>query len=473
MLYSIAIILYVLLGITIIVRLLLNGMRPTRTLAWLFAIFTIPVGGMFLYLMLGRNRRRNKLFKLKQTPKVISFTKRAIKECSPIPIEEFDEHHKIVSLITKNSNFKPSSGNKVKLLKNGKITFEAIFEALQNAEHFIYLEYYIFEEGKLTTELLNLFEAKIKKGVRIYILYDGIGSLSLSTSYIKKLNQIGVHTNKFLPIRFGKFISSINYRNHRKIIVIDGKIAFTGGINVSDKYVKGDPDLGMWYDMHLQIKGPAVNSLKAIFALDWYLVSMDDSILNVSYFTENLNVGNSSVQIVRSGPDDDFSSTQQMYFSIINEAKKYVYIANPYIIPGESILDALKVAALSGVDVRLLLSEKSDSSIVKWCVRSYFERLLQAGVQIYLFPDGFLHSKTIVSDDTISSVGTTNLDIRSFEQNYEVNAVIYDDDFARELRVDFTEDCKKSVRLDYATFIQRPWLDRLKEGAAKIFSPVL
>ncbi len=454
-------------------RLLLNGMRPTKTLAWLFAIFTIPVGGMFLYFMLGRNRRKNKLFKLQQAPNVISFMQRALKESSSITEEEFNEHHKIVSLITKNSYFKPTAGNKVKLLKNGKATFEAIFFALQNAKSFIYLEYYIFEEGKLTAELLDLFKKKIKEGVHIYILYDGIGSLSLSKAYIKKLKDIGVCIHKFLPIRFGKFLSSINYRNHRKIIVVDGRIAFTGGINVSDKYVNGDLNLGIWYDIHVQIQGPAVNCFKAIFTLDWYLVSSDQSILNTSFLSEYQIEGNSSVQVVHSGPDDDFSSTQQMYFSIINEAKQYVYITNPYIIPGESILNALKVAALSGVDVRLLLSENSDHRMVRWCVYSYFENLLHAGVQIYLFPDGFVHGKTIVSDDTISSIGTTNLDIRSFEQNYEVNALIYDDDFAQELKNYFLSDCEKSNQLDYNIFVKRSRLDRLKEGFAKIFSSVL
>jgi len=195
--------------------------------------------------------------------------------------------------------------------------------------------------------------------------------------------------------------------------------------------------------------------------------------LKTSYFYPHKNAIGSTAQIVHSGPDSDFSATQHMYFSIINEAQDYVYITNPYIIPGESILDALKVASMSGVDIRLLLSKKSDNAIVKWCVRSYFERLLQAGVKIYLFPEGFVHSKTIVSDDTISSVGTTNLDIRSFEQNYEVNAVIYDDSFAISLKNDFLNDCHKSIQLNYDTFVKRPWHHKLKEGIAKVFSPVL
>ncbi len=473
MIYSIAFIVYIFISVFIILRLLLNGMRPTLTLAWILAVLTIPVGGMFMYLMLGRNRRKNKLFKLKRTPTVEVFMQKVTEQSSSLSREEFDEHSKIVPLLTHNTHFYPTAGNKVKLLKNGKATFEAIFNALQSAQNFIYLEYYIFEEGELTSVLFELFKEKIDKGVKVYILYDGIGSLSLSKKYLKKLEEIGVRVHRFLPIRFGSFLSSINYRNHRKIIVVDDKIAFTGGINVSDKYVKEDTVLGRWYDMHLQIQGPAVNSLKAIFALDWYMISKDESILDISYAANAQSKGKSSVQIVHSGPDDDFSSTHQMYFSMINEAKDYVYITNPYIIPGESILDSLKIAAMSGVDVRLLLSEKSDNIIVRWCVRSYFERLLQAEVKIYLFPDGFLHSKTIVVDDTISSVGTTNLDIRSFEQNYEVNAVIYDDNFAKELKEVFLSDCDKSMLLNYDSYLQRPWLHKLKEGGAKIFSPIL
>ncbi|MBQ0734798.1 cardiolipin synthase [Aquimarina celericrescens] len=473
MIFFIVLTLYIIVGIFIIIRLLLNGIRPTNTLAWMLAIFTIPVGGIFLYLMLGRNRRKNKLFTLRHTPKVASYIKKALQHHVPITKEEYSEHQKLISLITKNSYFAPCSGNDVQLLKNGDVTFKAIFEALNEAQDFIHFEYYIFEEGELTRNLFELFQDKIQHGVKIRIIYDGIGSLSLSKRYIKKLQNIGVEIYRFLPIRFGKFLTSINYRNHRKIIVVDNKIAFTGGINVSDKYVKGDPHLGIWHDMHLQLKGPVVHSLQTIFALDWYFITNKDDIFDTAYFSHYPKIGESTVQIVHSGPDSDFSATQQLFFSMINEAHDYVYITNPYIIPGESILESLQVAALSGVDVRLLLSESSDSEIVRWCVRSYFERLLHAGVKIYLFPEGFLHSKTIVADDTVSSVGTTNLDIRSFEQNYEVNAVIYDDSFALALKNDFLSDCSKSIQLNYNTFVKRPWQDKLKEGVAKIFSPVL
>ncbi|WP_109299392.1 cardiolipin synthase [Aquimarina sp. AU474] len=464
---------YIIIGIIIVGRLLLYGMRPTKTLGWLLVIFTIPVGGILLYLLLGRNRRKNKLFKLQQTDEIISSLNNEKLLASPIKQKDYKEHIKVIKLIVQNSGFISSSGNRLKILKNGNATFTAIFESLKKAEKFIHLEYYIFEEGRLADNLFQLFEIKVKEGVEIRILYDGIGSRHLSNQYIQKLKNIGVEVCSFLPIRFGKFLSSLNYRNHRKIIVIDNKIAFTGGINVSDKYVTGDSYLGIWNDMHLQLEGPIIHSLQAIFIMDWNLINSTTPLLASEYFSPVIEMGDIAAQIVHSGPDEDFSATQQLYFSLINEAKDYVYITNPYIIPGEAILEALKVAALSGVDVRLLLSDKSDNFIVRWCVRSYFESLLQAGVKIYLFLDGFVHSKTIVVDDTICSIGTTNLDIRSFEQNYEVNVAIYDDDFSIALKNDFISDLKKGYQLNYQKFINRPLKEKLKEGIAKIFSPVL
>ncbi|GAA4112375.1 hypothetical protein GCM10022393_10790 [Aquimarina addita] len=265
MIYIIFFTLYFLIALLIIFQLILYGARPTKTLAWLLAIFTIPIGGILLYIILGRNRRKQKLYGREKFEEITEYLKKIENQHTPVTSIEYNEHNKLIHMITKNCGSAPSTENNVTLLKNGYATFIAIFNALQAAKHFIHLEYYIFEEGKLADELLELFKHKVKDGVMIRILYDGIGSRSLSRTYIKKLKKIGVEIYSFLPIRFGQFLSSVNYRNHRKIIVIDNKIAFTGGINVSDKYVIGDPTLGIWHDMHLQIEGPAVYSLQAIF----------------------------------------------------------------------------------------------------------------------------------------------------------------------------------------------------------------
>ncbi len=475
-----AIILYTLLAIALIIRLLLYGIRPTKTLAWLLAIFTIPIGGMLFYFILGRNRKKNKFFKLKKTKEISQYLEKVDEYYNTIDDDEnraiptsIKDHIKLVKLITKSAKFLPSSGNELLPLKDGSSTFDAIFKAMEGATQFIHIQYYIFEEGDLAQRFMSILQRKVNEGVKVRFMYDGLGSRMLSKKYIQLLRQAGIEVYSFLPMRFGRLLSSVNYRNHRKIVIVDGVVAFTGGINVSDKYIKGDPNLGVWHDMHLQLRGPIVSSLQAVFAMDWSFASGKDDILSAQYFLDRAAQGKSIAQIISSGPDSDFSSIHQLYFSMINGAKKYVYITNPYIIPGEALMEALQVAAISGVDVRLLLSANSDSSLVKWSVRSYFEDLLEAGVNIYLFPDGFLHSKVIVCDDELTTIGTANLDIRSFEQNYEVNVLIYEKALTIDLKQDFLKDCEKSDQINYQDYLKRPRIDRLKEGVAKVFSPVL
>lgn len=465
---SIFIGIYVIIALAIVLSILLYGAKPTKSLAWILAIFALPVGGIFLYLLLGRNRRRYKLIEHQKD----LFSK--LPKPNTEQINVFDgKYGKLMTLSYKNSHFPPTSGNDLKILKDGKSTFETIFRALEGATKRIHIQYYIFEDGDLATRLLNLFEQKITHGVVVRLIYDGIGSFSLSKKYLKKLLEIGVEVYSFLPFKFGRYFYSLNFRNHRKIIVVDGAIAFTGGINVSDKYLKGQVGLGKWHDMHLRLIGPAATQLDQVFMTDWYLVSTKllEAIERPKSYAKQ-PVSNELVQIVAGGPDDDFPVLEQTYFSMINMAKDYIYITNPYIVPGQALIRALQTAVLSGVDVRLLVSEKADNQVVSWSVHSYFELFLKAGIKIYLFPDGFLHSKIMVSDDAISSIGTANLDDRSFEQNYEVNAIMYHTQIAKQLKEDFLYDCKISNELVYDDFIQRPWSKKLKEGVGRVLSPL-
>jgi len=420
---------------------------------------------MLLYLLVGRNRRKQKVYRLKpRTPEPV-----APPDASGPILGSFETQ--VRHLIQRGSGFAASFDNQVELLKDGQATFTRIFEALEGARKTIHLQYYIFEEGELADRLLQLFVQKEAAGVEVRLIYDSIGSYSLSRSYLKRLRQAGIEAYPFLPFRFGKFISSLNYRNHRKIIVVDGQVAFTGGINVSDKYLKGDPDLGMWHDMHLMVRGTGARHLDTVFINDWELVTGNRLPLPVS--GTGPDPGGVPVQILATSPDDDFPLMEQMYFSLINEARRHVYITNPYLIPSQAIQTALHTAALSGVDVRLLISAQADSQLVSWCVQSYFQRFLKAGIRIYLYPEGFLHSKIITVDDRVATVGTANVDDRSFQHNYEVNAVIYDKGLAVRLREDFLRDSLKSLVLDYETFSRRPWLQKLAEGAARTISPLL
>lgn len=468
MLIPILIVVYIIIALIMVVSLLLNGIRPSKTLAWLLAIFTIPVGGVLLYILFGRNRRKSKMFSLKNNFKARNETlhKICVPNISP-------NRKKTTELIHKTSKCPVTCENELTLLKDGKNTFESIFNALENASEHIHLQYYIFEDGLLAEKLLEIFERKIAENVTIRLLYDGIGSYSLSKRYLKKLESIGVETAQFLPFKFGRFLSSLNNRNHRKIIVVDNKIGFTGGINISDKYLKGDPSLGKWHDTHLKVEGEAVDFLNEIFVTDWYLASGKK--VDMSSFNVKEKSGNSTpLQIVPSGPDDDFDVMEQAYFSLINSAEDYLYIINPYIIPNHAILQGLVTAALSGVDVRLLMSSSTDIKVVDWCVRAYFESYLKAGIKIYLYPDGFLHSKVMLCDDEVASIGTANLDNRSLQQNYEAQVFVYDDALCKRMKADFLQDCSKSTVLeDYEAHSKRPWLHKLIEGMAKLMSPLL
>jgi cardiolipin synthase len=467
-LVPILIAIYIIVALIMVVSLLLNGIRPSKTLAWLLAIFTIPVGGVLFYLLFGRNRRKNKMFSLKDN--FASRNERLHGTCTP---NISQGKKKTTELIHKTSKCPVTCENELTLLKDGKNTFESIFQALESASEHIHLQYYIFEDGLLAEKLLEIFERKIANNVTIRLLYDGIGSYSLSKKYLDRLKDMGVETAQFLPFRFGRFLSSLNYRNHRKIIVVDNKIGFTGGINISDKYLKGDPSLGKWHDTHLKIEGEAVDFLNEIFVTDWYLASGKK--VDMSNFRVNMKSGeHSPLQIVPSGPDDDFDVMEQAYFSLINSAEDYLYIINPYIIPNHAILQGLETAALSGVDVRLLMSSSTDIKLVDWCVRAYFESYLKAGIKIYLYPDGFLHSKVMLCDGEVVSIGTANLDNRSLQQNYEAQVFVYDGTLCEKMKIDFLRDCSKSTVLeDHEAYSKRPWIHKLIEGTAKLMSPLL
>ena len=463
--WSIAIGLYTLIAITIIISLLLHGVRPTKTLAWILAIFTIPVGGILLYLMLGRNRRKQK-FHLEH------YTADTAENLTLPELELSEKDLNISRAMHSITGFGPKPRNEVLILKDGAPTFEAIFKALEGARKYIHVQYYIFEEGDLADRLFEIFRQKIAQQVRVRLIYDSIGSYSLSRRYRNRLREIGVEVYSFLPMRYGRYLASLKYRNHRKIIVVDGEVGFTGGINISDKYLKGDSNLGTWHDMHLQLSGPAAADLNRVFIRDWKIVS-GSSIPSENNLRYKIPKDPCIVQIVPDSPDDDHPTIEHLFLSIIRNASRYLYIINPYIIPSLPIQRALENAALSGVDVRFLISEKADSKLVTWCVRSYFEALLSAGIRLYLFPDGFLHSKIAVSDDEVATIGTSNLDERSFQQNYEVNALIYNNTIAKSLKDEFLAGCRRGYELTLSAFSQRHFRARILEGIARVLSPLL
>ena len=289
---------------------------------------------------------------------------------------------------------------------------------------------------------------------------------------VKRFRDIGVNASSTMPIRFGNLLFTLNYRNHRKILVIDGNIGYTGGYNFSDKYIKPISELGVWQDLHLKIEGPAVNSLQRVFVKDFHFATKEDLIVQDACFPKIKSQGEHIAQIVSSGPDSKYPAIMQQYLAMINLAKKSICIANPYFIPGAPVLEALRIASLSGIEVNLLTPRKSDSLMAKYSMFSRFEDLLEVGVRIFLRPD-FSHSKVIVIDNEIVSVGSGNFDYRSFEHNFETNVLVYNKELASTTETLFRNHCTKDIQLDYIAFKKRPLLTKFMEGLAKFFSPLL
>ncbi|GAA4106971.1 cardiolipin synthase [Aquimarina addita] len=467
--------LYLLITILAIFTIILYGSRAAKSLSWILVIIVLPFIGVILYLIFGINRRRFKFFKLKAQVKRQLYDANYKDKSTAEKQVTFNskKSEKLAQLIRNSSDFSARSGNKINVLQTGKEAFETIFKAFENAEHFIHLQYYIFEEGDIMDQLLTLFKKKVEEGVEIRILYDAIGSFELNRRTINKFRDIGVEIHSILPLRFGSFLFTLNYRNHRKIAIIDGNIGFTGGVNISDKYLRSISDLGIWDDTHLFIEGPAVDCLHRIFIKDYYFASNEHLLLTKKYLPAIEPAGDIFLQIVSSGPDSRHPTIMQQYITMINLAEKSIYISNPYFIPNSAMMEALRIAALSGVQIKLLVPEKSDSWLAKYSMLSHFEELLSLGAGIYLQQSAFLHSKLIVMDREIASIGSGNFDHRSFEHNFETNALIYNSEVAEDICQNFEKDCDEGLALDYKTYQQRSLKRKLSEGIARFFSPLL
>lgn len=473
------VILYFLTVVSIVFNVILENRNPVRTLAWIIVLVTVPLIGFLFYLYFGVNYRKVKMFSMKGLGdmKWLQYMsedqKQLIQKSEFLDKREPWEVRKLMTLLLNNSKALLTRYNRVEVLNNGEETFPAIFEALRQAKKFIHLEYYIVQPGRLTTELKDLLIEKAQDGVEVRIIYDDVGCWSMTREFIREVRNAGIQIYPFLPVRFHHLANKANYRNHRKIIVIDGEVGFVGGLNFADRYLDGVPDIGIWRDTHLKVMGEVVTSLQIVFLIDWYFVRQELLLDKNEYLPYKKAEGKVVVQTVASGPDSDWASIQQAYFTLISIAKKYVYISTPYFMPGETTLNILKTAAMSGVDVRIMLPHKSDSRLTYWCTRSYVEELLVAGVKVYWYQKGINHSKVIVVDGMMASVGTANMDIRSFEQNFEVSLIIYDREVVKKLAADFLKDLKVSTEGAIQRWKFRPKREKICESVARLFAPVL
>lgn len=473
---------YIINTLIVFTIVFLEFQRASSSWAWILVLLLIPYLGLILYLLLGRPIYREKIFPYTKEEK-IEFSKTLLNKEEPFVIPKqntiLHRHRNLVELNYRSDQAFLTNNNDIKIITDGTEKFRLLFEDIKNAEKYIYVQYYILKRDNIGREFFRLLEKKSREGVDVCVLYDDIGSRTLNWYTLKNLHTAGVKTKSFFKAKFALINMRMNYRNHRKLVIIDGKIGYTGGFNVGDEYLGHDKNVGNWRDTHLRIEGEAVSALNLRFIDDWNsqvlknkkseLITIDDRHIINYEETEN----KVPIQIVTSGPDNRLEQIKYGYLHIINRAKKYIYIQSPYFVPDDSVMDALKVAILSGVDVRIMIPQKPDHMFVHWANYSYVGELARMGATIYEYSDGFLHAKTIISDDEVTSVGSANFDNRSFKLNFEVNTFIYDKKTTRLFKKLFMKDIEKSEILTKTKYEKRSIAVRMKEATSKLISPIL
>ena len=461
---------FLLAVVATIVVVVMDNRNPFKTLAWVLVLVFLPVIGLILYFFFGQDTRREKLI-----------SKKGFKRLTKYPMMEFqmqesfkaseEKQHQLIRFFQRVNLALPFEGNSMKIFQDGSSMLQALLATINSAKHHIHVEFYIFEDDAVGRLVKDSLIDKARKRVEIRVLYDDVGCWKVPHRFYDEMREAGIEVRGFLKVRFPRFTSKVNYRNHRKLVVVDGRIGFVGGMNLAERYLKGVP-WGIWKDIMMQVEGKAVYGLQMAFLTDWY--ATDHSLItSSSYFPQMEDKGTSLMQVVTSDPVGEWKDIMQGLLIAITSAQKYVYMQSPYLLPTEPILLALKTAAAAGVDVRIMIPEKSDSRMVHWGTMSYLQELMEAGIKIYMYQKGFLHSKLIVCDDCLSSVGSTNMDFRSFEHNFEINAFMYDKTSALMLKDIFLSDQKDAKLLHLKEWRMRPWSQKVKESVIRLFAPLL
>lgn len=468
---------FILYIIFIAVVIFFENRDPSSTLAWLMVLILLPVVGFVFYIWFGRNIRK-KIRSLKddlvkkRTYNSAAMQKEIFDYIPMIEKEQPELNKMLIKLLLSNSKSPFTFNNKVKVLSNGQKTYHEMFKAIRNAKDYIHVEFFIIKDDHIGNRFRKLLINKAQQGVKVRLIYDSVGCWKLSKKYINTLRQANVEVYPFAPVIFPLLSRDLNYRNHRKIVVVDGTIGFVGGLNIGDEYLGKNDYLGFWRDTHIKVVGETVHSLQETFLKDWYKVS-EEELDDQKYFPPIKNInGDTLMQIVSSGPNSNWQCIMKAYFTMIAKANEKIWITTPYLVPEESLRTGLIVAALSGVDVRIIIPNKPDHYFVYWASRDNIEELLEAGVKIYTYEKGFVHSKIVMVDSIAASVGTANFDYRSLEINYETNAFIYDQKVIRKLENDFKLDLKDSKRIKLKDHKNRGIKEKFLESLGRLVSPL-
>lgn len=474
MLYIHWILLVIYLAITIggIVAVLMDNKQPEKTMAWILVLCFMPIVGIIFYLFFGQNTRKEKVISERSMDLLMKRSMLEFAEQENLHIPR--RNRPLMKLFTNQNWALPFKDNEVSIFTDGYEFVSTLLYNIGQAQDHIHLDTYIIEDDPLGNLVADALIEKARQGVEVRLLYDDVGCWRVKDRFFNRMKAAGIQVYAFMPVRFPAFTGKVNYRNHRKLCVIDGKVGFIGGMNIALRYVKGTARQ-TWRDTHLCIRGGAVYAIQRAFLVDWYFVSRTLVTDRRYYPPVDKTIDNNCLtQIVTSSPVSPWPDIMQGYVRVLLQAHRYVYMESPYFLPTEPVLFAMRTAALSGVDVRLIVPRHGDAKLVEWASRSYLMEVIEAGVKVYLYEPGFNHSKILVSDDNLSSCGSTNIDFRSFENNFEANAFFFNEGMALRLKKVFLTDQAQSTLVDDVSyFIKRPFLQRLLESLVRLLSPLL
>ena len=455
-----------------VIHVVMDNRQPAKTMAWVLVILFLPLIGVVFYLFFGMNHRRERLVSQRSLDQLSKRSMLGFVEQQDLRVP--DAHKPMVELFINQNLSLPFKDNTVDIMTDGYAFLPELLHDIASATHHIHIDMYIIEDDAFGNLVADALIDKAREGVCVRVIYDDVGCWKVRRSFFERMREEGVEIHSFLPVHFPTFTSKVNYRNHRKLIVIDGRVGYVGGMNIAKRYVSTT-----WRDTMLRVTGGVVYSLQRAFLVDWYFVDRT-LITNRVYYpqlsNQNAQLPNNNclAQLVTSGPTTPYPEIMQGYVRAITAARRYIYIETPYFLPNEPVLFALKTAAMTGIDVCLLCPRHSDARFTEWASRSYLRELREAGARVCLYEPAFLHSKLMVIDDALSTCGSTNLDFRSFENNFESNIFIYDEGTALRLKKVFLDDLSQSISLDdvpswmHPKFVQHLW-----ESFTRLLSPLL
>lgn len=464
--------LYVVTVASAIAVVVSENRNPVKSLAWITVLVSLPGFGFLLYIIFGRSiknvrmisRHNRRKLRRKESYRKVKVEKLGYSNESQQEIQ--------MARALNGSIFYPNNG--VEIFTDGKSKFESLLNDIANAKNYINIQYYIISDDNIGKRVQQALIAKAREGLTVRVIYDSVGSYGTSKKFFEEMKDAGIQVYPFFKVVFPPFGTRINWRNHRKIVVIDGKIGYIGGMNIADRYIDGGKKFNEWRDTHLRLTGPIISSLQYSFAVDWNFMGrplIEDEVFMDS--GEEHDTERAGMQVLTSGPTSQWTNIALMFLKAIGLAKKRVFLQTPYFLPTDGLLKTLQSAALSGVDVRIMLPMKSDSAMLNLASFSYISECLQSGIKFYLYKPGMLHCKVLIVDDEFVSVGSANFDFRSFEHNFEANVQIYSKRINAQMEEIFMRDIKDSKRIMTDEWKKRSKLHRTKESIIRLFSPIL